>query len=139
MKTDRLDTSRAFLEGNMNAAFHSQLACSAGQLSSILVLQLFKVAPLSYSLWCSRDSFSAGPTIPAVMLKLITGRCLHGGRQHPHRQGARLGKCLGAPPMAHVSQLGGRYLRGALGCLCTAAPLLPALPPVGSKSTAACW
>lgn len=60
MKRDRLDNSRAFLEGNMNAAFRSQLTCSMGQLSSILVLQLFKVAPLSYSLWNSRNSLWAG-------------------------------------------------------------------------------
>lgn len=46
-----------------------------------------------------------GPTTGAVILRLITGRWLCGGRQHPHTQGTTLGKFLGAPPMAHVSQL----------------------------------
>lgn len=56
-----------------------------------------------------------GPTNNAVIPRVVTGRWLHGGRQHPHTQGTMLGKFLGAPPMAPVPQLCQQISAGVLG------------------------
>lgn len=68
-----------------------------------------------------------GPTNNAVIPRVVTGRWLHGGRQHPHTQGTMLGKFLGTPPMAPVPQLCQQISAGVLGPLCTALPTAPLL------------
>lgn len=127
----------------MNAALRSQLACSVGQLSSVLVLQLFKVAPLSYSLWYSRNSLWAGG--PPFMLWYRDSEqdagSVVGGNTHTRRERRWENSSVLLPrPMCPSSA--GRYLRGALGCLCIAfpaAPVLPRLPPSHSTTSTACW
>lgn len=139
MKRDRLDNSRALLEGNMNAAFRSQLTCSMAAFFYLSSATLQGSTSLLQPVEQQKLPLGWGPPICAVILRLKQDAgSVVGGNTHTRRERRWENSSVLLPrPMCPSSA--SRYLQG---CLCTtlpAAPVLSPLPPSHSKTSTACW